>query len=63
MIAWRDYLRGRLREWMPADQVESPETDATMLRVVTRLIREAAAPGQHSIDRVRPGSSNRLEVG
>ncbi len=63
VIAWRDYLRGRLREWMPSEQIEAPETDATMLRVVIRLIREAAAPGQHSIERVRAGGPGRLEVG
>jgi EmrB/QacA subfamily drug resistance transporter len=52
-LAWRDYLRDRLREWLPADRVESAETDATMLRVVTRLIRESTAPGRHSAELAR----------
>ena len=60
VLAWRDYLRGRLREWLPAEQVETTETDATMLRVVTRLIREAAAPGQHSIERVLSAESGEV---
>ena len=50
MLAWRDYLRDQLREWLPADRVESAETDAVMLRVVTRLIRESVAPGRHSAE-------------
>jgi hypothetical protein len=50
MLAWRDYLRDQLRDWLPADRVESAETDAAMVRVVTRLIRESSAPGRHSAD-------------
>ena len=54
MLAWRDYLRDQLREWLPADRVESAETDAVMLRVVTRLIRESVAPGRHSAELAGP---------
>lgn len=50
MMAWRDYLRSQLREWLPTDRVESAETDAVMLKVVTRLIRESTAPGRHSVE-------------
>ena len=50
MLAWRDYLRDQLRDWLPADRVESAETDAVMLKVVTRLIRESTAPGRHSVE-------------
>lgn len=50
MLAWRDYLRDRLRDWLPAERVESAETDTVMLRVVTRLIRESTAPGRHSAE-------------
>ena len=48
-LAWRDYLREQLRDWLPADKVESAETDAAMVRVVTRLIRESASPGRHAL--------------
>ncbi len=57
MLAWRDYLRAQLRDWLPADRVESAETDAVMLRVVTRLIRESTAPGRHSAE---PGGRSEL---
>ncbi len=49
---WRDYLRDQLREWLPAEEVEKPETDAVMYRVVTRVIRENTAPGRHSLETV-----------
>jgi hypothetical protein len=49
-LAWRDYLREQLRDWLPADKVESAETDAAMVRVVTRLIRESASPGRHALE-------------
>lgn len=52
MLAWRDYLRSQLREWLPTDRVESAETDAVMLKVVTRLIGESTAPGRHSAELV-----------
>lgn len=48
--AWRDYLRAGLREWLPAEQVETPETDAVMRHVVARLVREVTAPGRHSAE-------------
>ena len=51
-LAWREYLRDGLREWLPAEQVETEETDEAMKRVVTRLIRELTAPGRHSTELV-----------
>lgn len=50
VLAWRQYLRDQLRDWLPDDQLESPETDDVMRRVVTRLIRESTAPGRHSLE-------------
>jgi len=50
VTAWRDHLRTQLREWLPPETIESPETDAAMLRVVTRVIRENTAPGRHSLE-------------
>jgi len=50
VLAWRQYLRDQLRDWLPNDQLESPETDDVMRRVVTRLIRESTAPGRHSLE-------------
>jgi EmrB/QacA subfamily drug resistance transporter len=50
--AWRRYLRDRLREWLPADEIDSPATDAAMERVVRRVIEESTAPGRHSAELV-----------
>lgn len=50
VLAWRDYLRVQLREWLPDEEVQSAETDAAMVRVVTRVIRENTAPGRHSLE-------------
>lgn len=52
--AWRDYLRQGLREWLPAEEVNSPQTDATIRRVVIRLIRETGAQGPRALPSGQP---------